>query len=231
MALRRQSSRDEQDNAHARQLQIIAKWTAAAILAPVIVAILGSLAIDRLHQQPDATEVIFVQPFDFNGKLSSDLHVTKRLRGDCAAGSDGTGNPDADRCFAGHLIYDPCWTAREWNGRVAICPDRPWSNDVVLIQMTAALESDPVPDRTKAGEEPILNELHGPWGLLLENADRCMFVQGAGLPTVAGRRESYTCDHGAAIGVPDRSSKLWTIHFLPSGGHATRTLKVLRAWY
>lgn len=228
------SSEHEQDRSHGHQLRKIGKWASAAIIAPVIVAILGSLALDRLHRAADATQVSLVRPFDFSGKPSSDLHVTKRVRGYCLAGSngtDGTGNPDANRCFAGHSIYDPCWTAAEWGGRTAICPHRPWSNDVVLLQLTHEPQTDPSDHRTKPGEEPRLNELHGPWGLLLEGGDHCIFVQGAGVATIAGRRANYACDHGAAIGVPDRSNKLWTIDVLPNGSHATRTVKILRAWY
>jgi hypothetical protein len=69
----------------------------------------------------------------------------------------------------------------------------------------------PLADTVKlTGELWGLRLRAAPWGLRLVNGDTCVFAQGA-TDAVDGSRLNYACGKtGWIIGVPDRSTAIWT---------------------
>ena len=78
----------------------------------------------RLARRPRRRHAVYLRPVDANGHLQPGYQITKRHgHANCLASSEATGN--AYRCFAGHIVYDPCWV--EGTKTFVICLAAPWS--------------------------------------------------------------------------------------------------------
>lgn len=69
-----------------------------------------------------------------------------------------------------------------------------------------------------------------PWAVALLNGDKCVFATGTA-EVVAGIRANYICSHGVALGLPDRSTRLWTIRYLSNDGAEARPTSIAKVWY
>ena len=128
--------------------------------------------------------------------------MSESAKGSCWTHSLSTDRPDAWRCFQGNDIRDPCFAAS--GSAVVACAEGPFSKRVVLLRLSKPLTSDENPT-TK-----MLQPKRMPWGLRLTSGDTCVFVTGA-TDVVAGDRMNYACRKaGWIIGVPDRSTQIWT---------------------
>ena len=104
------------------------------------------------------------------------------------------------------------------------CPvEGPWSQRVVLLTLTDALQNIP---RKGLPPEPTL-----PWAIELANGRRCSLFTGATAP-VAGRRINYGCPGGfQVVGDIDRSSALLRVFFQAENASALEQVDVAVAWY
>jgi hypothetical protein len=195
-------------------------WIVVAIAVPLLIFVIQDRFLAR--DSPAPTTVTLIRPFDLEDTLSARLRPVHRVVGQCLASgfSEGTSNPDAHRCFGDDGVYDPCWTTI--GGRVAACPEVPWGPKTVLLDLRR-------PARLR--RNPPALDLDEPWGTRLGNGERCLRIQGAGVPTVAGQRVNYSCPHGHAVGFLDRKPKPWTIPYAATGEAGTRPVAVVHAWY
>jgi hypothetical protein len=102
-------------------------------------------------------------------------------------------------------MYDPCFAESPRAGTVA-CAEGAFSKRITLLTVTA-----PLTDTLKlTGQLWGLRLRSAPWGLRLVGGDTCVFVEGA-TDVVAGERLNYACRETRwIIGVPDRSTAIWT---------------------
>jgi hypothetical protein len=214
------SSSSEQPS-QGRRFGGTALWI-AGVVATIIAGVAVPLILDRVQDDPARTTVSLARPFDANGHLTSGLHVKEHSTADCGPYPQSTSNPSAYRCGADdNYIYDPCFS---YDMSFMVCPGMPWSKEVVLLRLHHFVK-----DHRKVG-------MHGkaltrPWGLRLANGDKCLFLQGASPGFVNGARVNYKCDHGNAIGVPDRSGPLWTIQYAKDAATQTSPVDVEQAWF
>lgn len=150
------------------------------------------------------TTVVIFNPWASSG-LRSGFIVSQKVKGSCWTHSLATERPDAWRCMAGNDIYDPCFSSSPHEGMVA-CAEGPFSKRIVLMTLTK-----PLTDNVKlTGELWGLRLRSAPWGLRLLSGDRCVFAEGA-TDAVGGERLNYACAKtGWILGVPDRSTAIWT---------------------
>ena len=158
---------------------------------------------------PDAarTHRVHVRPVDATGRLRPGYHVTDRHgRANCLLGGIAVGT--AYRCFAGNVIYDPCWLQADRTH--VVCLVTPWRHGVVRLHVTRGVDGS-------HGPAPVRS-----WALRLADGTRCVRVQGA-TGVVDGRAISYICtdDTTVLLGEADTSGDGWRIRTAvdPSGGY------------
>lgn len=130
----------------------------------------------------------------------------------------------ADRCFADHVVYDPCWRSyRNGGGRYTgdYCLAVPWQHRVIH------LIGEPPHDLPAPGGSTL-------WGLRLASGARCVFFTGAaGL--YRGYRLNYACgQHRWLAGHPDRTQPTWAITQITNTSHGpvdAQTVHIVHAWY
>jgi hypothetical protein len=178
-----------------------------------VVAALWVLTIARAIPTPAATtqtSVVIFSPWSSSG-LRNGFIVSEKVKGSCWTHSLASERPDAWRCMtdAGRGLYDPCFRGSLRKDTLA-CAAGPFSTRVTLVTV-----EKPLVDNLKlTGELWGLRLRDAPWGLRLAGGDTCVFVNGAtDAVTVkgVGERLNYACAKtGWIIGVPDRSSVVWT---------------------
>ena len=127
-----------------------------------------------------ATRVIYVAPVDANGDSVEGLTITRTVHGHCFPGSDSVPGPTY-RCFFGNYIEDPCWADVTDPGSV-LCMTQPWSKTAVRLYAS----------NLEYSAEPVPRSLNYPWGVELNNGERCLAVQGAH-DEYRGRVVDYSC--------------------------------------
>jgi hypothetical protein len=134
-----------------------------------------------------ATAVVPVEPVDADYLPIAGLAVRDGGSATtCGAGSDSVGN--AYRCFAGHGVYDPCWTDNSDPAVPAvICMLRPWEKRVTRFTLEQGglqpFYTPPIPDSALE-----------PWGVELATGERCIAAQGAHDTVNGGHRVvDYGC--------------------------------------
>jgi hypothetical protein len=167
-------------------------------------AALCSLAIAVPAGATTSTSVAIFNPWASSG-LRHGFLVSGKVRGSCRMHSLVSERPDAWRCNAGDDMYDPCF-ARSPHTYTVVCAEGAFSKRITLMTVAA-----PLTDTVKLTGELWGLRLRGaPWGLRLIGGDTCVFAQGA-TDAVAGVRLNYACaKSGWIIGVPNRSTELWT---------------------
>jgi hypothetical protein len=182
-------------------------------------------------EAPRATSISLLHPFT-GDRLNEDLRVEKTVDGTCFGffkvggrtrhGSQGSGSPEAARCFGDdHGVYDPCYVSQ--TGRKLACPGKPWNRSVVLVRSRRAV-------RSGVRKDVSLRKVQV-FGFQLAGGQRCFFVQGAGQITIAGARVNYTCERGVVVGTPDRSGPVWSATYAPGGTSETHEADITRAWF
>lgn len=190
----------------------------------LLIAFLAGAGFAAAQQFPAATTVRIFTPFNAGG-LVVGLDSTEELTGSCFTGSIATPErPDAWRCSSDNAILDPCFQDILGDHTTLACAQEPFSADVILLTLTAAL---PEPE---ASEEPAFSGL--PWALELDNGQQCTLLTGATAP-IAGLRINYGCSGGSLVAGPvDRSLPAWRVFYQT----ADRSLSldqvhVATAWY
>ncbi len=168
------------------------------------------------------TAIKIFSPFD-GTRLAKNLIVGSTVSGSCWTGSIASGQSDAWRCMVGNNISDPCYAGKLSNDHVAICGG-PFSSRVMVIKLTAPLSStDANPPSGTRGD---------PSALELGDGARCEMITGA-TNAINGMRLNYGCsgDKESVYGDPDRSSSLWKVHVLSTGGSKMKLVNVRVAWF
>jgi hypothetical protein len=187
-------SRRRTQNSVRRTQRIAGGFIAACMLALVVNA--ASMAATK-------TIVTFFSPWTSSGKMRPDFHVVETVSGNCWTDSLSTSRGDAYRCMAGDSIYDPCFAPAGHPHAVAYSAD-PFAKRVVLFTLKKPLPSAPNPTTQ------WLQPHNQPWGLVLTNAEKCVFETGA-TDAVHDERLNYQCkDPRWIVGTVDHSTPLWT---------------------
>jgi hypothetical protein len=155
------------------------------------------------------------------------------LASDCQSGAITTERPDAWRCGTA----DPCFAPPfALNVTVVACASAPWTNEVVLLEL-----SRPLPTPTECRDMqpaacPGPVSLSGqPWAVDLANGARCTHMTGT-IPTQAGLGLVYACDNGGSIGVVDRDEPFdtslpqWRAFYLAENGVTIEQVGMLVVW-
>jgi hypothetical protein len=139
------------------------------------------------------------------GRLTPGLTVSASVRGSCWSPSGILTRRYAWRCFKGHGIYDPCFSATP-RGHVVACPERPWSKRVLLMRLTRSLTR----------WEDYKSRWYVPWGIWTSSGKRC-FKLSHWQSEVAGKRVTHYCVGGGVLaGFADRRRPTWRIYYAPS---------------
>jgi hypothetical protein len=175
--------------------------SAAERCSPCVIAAALALAAATpiaLARAAAPTVVVTYSPFAATGALAAGLQAAPRFGGTCSTGSFVVSNPTVFRCFAGDLIYDPCYLdagASNPQRAVVLCITAPWAKSGVRLRLTGA----PNPAFGAPAGAP-------PWALRLASGRRCVFASGASA-VVDGRRLNYVCDGRRVLfGTPDASA-------------------------
>jgi hypothetical protein len=169
------------------------------------------------------TAIKVYSPFE-GTQLAKNLIVDSTVSGSCWTGSIAqSGRSDAWRCMMGDTISDPCYAGYLAKEHVAVC-GVPFSSRVVVIKLTAPLSPSDANQPTGTRGDPSEVELG--------DGARCEMITGA-TNAINGMRLNYGCygDKESVYGDPDRSSSLWKVHVLSTGGSTMRFVNVRVAWY
>lgn len=167
------------------------------------------------------TTTTLVRPTTHSGQLKSGYHVTTRFRGAQCLGGGSEAVVNADRCFAGNFVFDPCWPTVNHRGNYGgeICLSAPWKHSVAHLRGKN-------PHNSGGGGRTL-------WGLRLNNGTRCDVAQGA-TGTYHHRRLNFYCGHDNwLVGHPNRTRKTWTILEITATSHGLRhprTVRIHHAW-
>jgi hypothetical protein len=183
------------------------------------------------------TQVLEVAPVDSNHLPVAGVRVNSGgMEASCSAGSDSVGN--AYRCFAGHVVYDPCWRDDSDAAVPAVlCQERPWDKRVVRLTL-GQRGLDPFHD------PPLRVASLQPWGVELTTGERCLAVQGSHstLRTPHGRRViDYRCwdragkldKHELLRGIDRPRWRINSVVYAKGrrGPYAFVKLRIVTAWY
>jgi len=217
------------------------RWLVVLAFVAVSVAMTSRVNVPPVSaQQAPATEVKIFVPWQPNGMLNPSIVVRSReplmgnpnLASDCQSGSIADQRPDAWRC----VTADPCFAPLFGDRMTVACSNAPWSNEVVLLQLSRPL---PTPQECSAmmGACPRPLDLNSPpWAIELANGARCTASTGT-ISSVAGIGLVYGCDDGGQIGVADRNGPFdkslpqWRALYLPKDGTVMSQVGVLTVWY
>jgi hypothetical protein len=168
------------------------------------------------------TAVKVFSPFD-GTRLAKNLTVGSTVSGSCWTGSIASAQSDAWRCMVGNDISDPCYAGYLSNDHVAVCAG-PFSARVMVIKLTAPLSS--------SDANPPAGTRGDPSALELGDGARCEMLTG-GTGGINGMRLNYGCygNTESVYGDPIRSTPLWKVHVLSTGGTKMRLVNVRVAWY
>jgi hypothetical protein len=178
-----------------------------AVLASVAVAATSPAGAPRglTSGHVTKTEVVRWSPFNSASELKPQLAVKTLPKGDCpAADSEEIGF--AYRCTSRDLLLDPCWPDGANPTQFAICAADPWFRTVYRVPDPQLLLEAGVMFG-KVGEGP-------PWGIELEDGNRCLLAHGAHdvAPTPKGELVvDYYCRHGLALLTDLRRGRVWKI--------------------
>jgi hypothetical protein len=182
------------------------------------------------------TQIVQTEPVDSSYGPRAGLRVVLGGSAHCEAGSDSAGN--TYRCFAGNLIYDPCWTDNGYGlAPAVVCERRPWETSITAL----TLENGGLEPFFGAAPSPAHME---PWGIQLATHERCTALQGAHDGFDGGKRiVDYACqkpngrlDNRVLLRGINRSHRAWLITsatYEPSRGRYKLgpKLAISTAWY
>jgi hypothetical protein len=187
-------------------------------LLPAAVAGLAIVASGGTTARPTATATW--NPFDAAGALKLSLKIKPLGRGSCIHGPSSEVIGDFGyRCVARHLLADPCWRGGPRPTNLVVCSYSPWDGKAATIRVPHFMLASGV---TFAA--PADRERDPPWGLELEDGNRCLLAQGAhdSVPTANGHRLviDYHCGRGGIYLLRNlRRGRIWRIGALSWTGH------------
>jgi hypothetical protein len=178
---------------------VIVSSAAIALTLPAVAhAAMKRGVASTMARHRAATATVHVRPTDKNGHRLARYRVSERHdNAECLGGSEAV--VGAFRCFAGNVVYDPCWMQHSASVAV-LCPLSPWSHKVVRLRIS---QLDSYPEDRNG---------NFPWGIRLANGYHCVAAQGTH-DRFHGRVVDYVCSHRVALLRPiNRRHKSWTVH-------------------
>ncbi len=158
-----------------------------------------------------ATSLVYVRPVDDEGRLKDGFRVTKSKQHASCGDPMGVASKLVDgalSCARGLVTWDPCWSEKGGSRPSVICMTAPWKRRVV--RLFTSLEVTP----PSLVEPDVNSETGTPWGVELENGDRCLFFAGGARGWVDDDPIYYYCrpdkQRLVLLGTMDRSSPAWT---------------------
>jgi hypothetical protein len=134
-----------------------------------------------------ATEIVRWSPFDSAGKVKATLEV-KTVAGGCADIGYTYVGGIAYRCASRNVLFDACWRDGPNPTDYALCIDHPWQKAAWRVHSPHLLLWPGV-TFTQASDYP--------WGMVLNDGNRCGIVQGAHDYLIAHKKRyivDYVCD-------------------------------------
>jgi hypothetical protein len=167
------------------RVQGVLSLAGCALLTAITACGSGSPAAASQRTESQRTETVYVSPVTASGVATAGYRTTNHAGGaNCEPGSEAIGQ--AYRCFAGNLVYDPCW-AEKAAAPTVLCMPAPWSRTDARLTVSSALTAIP--------SEGGIDE---PWGVQLRDGQRCALVQGAH-NVFGGRPLDYYCSPGLSL--------------------------------
>lgn len=203
-------------------------WNRTKRLGPAWLVLLGGLAGATFAQLPslteelnDRTQIRMFRPYS-GGELQQRLFGGS-VQGRCPSSSaDAPQNGNAYRCFAGDIVYDPCFW-RGYGHTSVVCVEVPWEFQVVLVKVPGPLPHE---------EQADVDLSEAAWALELRNGANCTYRGGMSGGSVAGIRINYICDDaGVVIGQPNRQSQPWVSYYSPPSTSRVEEVEVDTVWY
>jgi hypothetical protein len=195
----------------ASRLRIVRRVSALALLALLLP--LGARASSAVQQSTVLHTYVAFQA----GKLAPDLRVRASVPGSCWTVSAVESHAYSWRCSHGNYIHDPCFSASR-TSRFVVCPDAPWSDRVLLLNLTERLPPWRIYKRT-------VSESAWPWGIVTVGGKRCITAAAAATGEVAGKQVTFVCAGGGLLaGFTRRSTRTWTIWYAPAWDSKRLTL-------
>jgi hypothetical protein len=146
--------------------------------------------------------------------------VKKTSQGHCLSQSKLIVREDAWQCEADGKIYDPCFVKAGNNRTEALCPQSPWVGDSVVIMM-------PSPINNEHNETLDMSRTY-PWGIELENGERCLAIHTEELYDQMPIR--YRCtNHNVLVGYLQRCKTIWSM--LEKTPEGVVTVELIKAWF
>lgn len=140
------------------------------------------------------------------------------LQGDCWETSLAAPRLDAWRCIVKNTIYDPCFSAVDYN-KYVICDANPATDTRgIKVMLTRSL---PASSGTAESQQP--------WVLRLANGEVCTFLTGA-TSIVDDQRVNYGCTNNALIIGSPKQGNVWTVNEKFPGQNLVVTASVVQAW-
>lgn len=133
---------------------------------------------------PSRTEVVRWSPFDSAGKLKQELKVETKQGGCTDIGYTNVGGIGY-RCASGSGLYNACFRDGPNPTDYVVCVGRPWQKEVTRLRSPHLLHYPGVTYTAAA---------RYPWGIVLNDGNRCGVVQGAH-GVVRTRARTYVVDY------------------------------------
>ncbi|RUR12053.1 hypothetical protein [Legionella sp. km772] len=156
----------------------------------------------------------------FNRDDGQQLLIHKQINGECSGQSKLILREDAWSCQADGQIYDPCFIKSGPNQMSLLCPNSPWSNENVQINVASPLSNE---------EHQVLDMSRTyPWAIELTNGDHCQAIElGESYDSMPVR---YHCSgENRLVGTIQRCNPVWSMLEKTPDGVVTRELK--QAWF
>jgi len=156
------------------------------------------------------TAIATWNPFDAAGAVKPSLKIKPLGLGSCSPISEVIGE-FGYRCGADNLVADPCWRDGPHQTDLVVCPYSPWDARAATIRVPHFMLASGV---TFAARVDLRSD--PPWGLELENGNRCLLAQGAhdSIATRNGHRlvVDYFCDRDSVVLMRNlRRGRVWRI--------------------
>ena len=151
-----------------------------------------------------ARTTVVMFPWQQNGRLVPQVHVSSPLNGYCWEGAfPGPEDEYAWRCIAGNALLTPCYSPPSQGAREVVCAVTPWfAFKVPVIHLERPL---PIDLADKGG-------YWSAWAIQLSNKGRCILAN-PGSPPISGGPAPYTCANGYSAGYINTGSQPWTVDY------------------
>ncbi|PJD94664.1 MAG: hypothetical protein CK426_05855 [Legionella sp.] len=146
--------------------------------------------------------------------------ITRTLQGDCLSQSKYIVREDAWRCHAQGVVFDPCFVKAAPRQKNLLCPQSPWSNENVQIEVSSALNNE--------GHELLDMSRTFPWAIELIDGDKCQAIEAGEVYDSLPVR--YRCaSKNILIGRIQRCDPAWSM--LEKTSQQVVTAQLKRAWF